>query len=287
MKRRTVFHIAVPLLALGLAALACQPGGGTKPTVTITAPPNNSQVAAGQTVEVMFHAEDAKAVLWVQLEVNGAVVAMQATPLPEGQTPFDGILRWTPSEVGTFDVILIAHSSGGLDSDPAAVSIQVVAANVTIDAPFVPSMSGSVDSTGRVLEAIFPGDDSVDNDYEGFITFDIGSLPGNATINSASLDLGPCTTRGNPAELGNLQITNLQYGTLDGDDYAAAVGASITSVTPCAPSAPAIDVTSFVQAVATEPYFQLRLYFAGPDYDGEIDDVAYTAPVLTITYTAP
>lgn len=127
MNRKRLVSVAVPLLLLVVSALACGPGG-SKPTVSIIAPSNGSQIAVGQTVEVHFRAEDEKAVAWVQMMVNDSVVATQQSPLAAGQTPLEGILRWTPSAVGTFNLILTARSTTDQDSDPAAVSITVVEA---------------------------------------------------------------------------------------------------------------------------------------------------------------
>jgi hypothetical protein len=127
MNRKRLVYTTVPLLVLVVATFACVPSEA-KPTVVIKAPPNGSQVAVGQTVEVLFSAEDAQAVMWVQMTVDDAVVATQQSPLAGGQTPFEGILRWTPSKIGTVNLVVTAHSAGDQDSDPAAVSISVVEA---------------------------------------------------------------------------------------------------------------------------------------------------------------
>jgi hypothetical protein len=401
----------------------------------------------GQTVEVQFRAEDAKAVAWVTMEVNGANVATLQSPVAEGQTPLEGILRWTPSQAGTFQLMLIANNSAGQDSDPAAVTIEVVEASAglpdptavstvqaqptkpgaptaaptattkpgastaaptattkssaptvvptnpptavptkqptavptkqptvvptkqpttvpqpeivaflsdrdevypgecvtfqwttrnadeiyletwpvavpagekvvcydemgvgdnwfrlsavnaagsvfedkliraeppaetTISAPFVSGKSGSVAADGRDLPFVSPGDDGDDTLYEGFMTFDIRDLPGNATIVSAYLNLGTCDTNGDG--LGQLHVLNLQYGDLDVGDYGAG-GAYITSVDPC--TIFSIDVTDRVEAMKTEVEFQVRLHFNDSDYDGDVDDVTYSNPTLDITY---
>jgi hypothetical protein len=154
-------------------------------------------------------------------------------------------------------------------------------AETTISAPYVPAMSGSVSSDGRDLPFVSPGDDGSDFVYEGFMTFDIRGLPGNATITSAYLNLGTCATNGNPAGLSQLHVLNLQYGDLDAGDYGAG-GAYITSVDPC--TIFSILVTDRVEAMKKEVYFQVRLHFDGSDYDGDVDDVTYTSPTLDITY---
>jgi hypothetical protein len=127
MNRKRLVCTIVPLLVLVAATFACVPSEA-KPTVTIKAPPNGSQVAVGQVVEVLFVAEDTQAVMWVQMTVEDDVVATQQSPLAGGQTPFEGILRWTPSKIGTVKLVVVAHNAGDQDSDPAAVSISVVEA---------------------------------------------------------------------------------------------------------------------------------------------------------------
>lgn len=451
MTRSRLVFIAIPLLVLVIAALACGPNPAGQPTVSIVAPPNGAQIAVGQTVEVRFIAEDGQAVSWVQMTVDDAVVAVQESPLEEGQSPFEGILRWTPSQVGTFNLVVTARSVSGQDSDPAAVSIEVAEAvagvptltavatpesaepqptattrpsqpapttdpgqpaattqppartattqppasptstptptqqppqpppsqpthtptptttpvpspeivdlsaslyTVTssecttiywqtrnandvrlnqqvvsasgdrtvcwadltsgmntfeleasngietamqyltitkvesqqLSAPFVHDRSGSIASDGHTLPFVSPGDDGSDVDYEGFITFDIGALPGNATVESAYMNLGDCATNGDPASLGGLDVLNLQYGDLDAGDYASG-GAYITSIDPC--TIFSIDVTDQVQAMVLEWFFQIRLSFPGSNFNGVVDDVTYSSPSLDITYVIP
>ena len=132
-KKRRFVVIVVSILAMA-AAFACCPTQ-SKPTVQVLAPPNGSRVAVGQTVEVQFRAEDAKAVAWVKMEVDGAVVDTVQSPVVGGQTPLDGILRWRPSKAGTFNLVLTANSAAGQDSDPAAVTIEVVEASAGLPDP--------------------------------------------------------------------------------------------------------------------------------------------------------
>jgi hypothetical protein len=440
MKQKRFISILVSILVLA-GAFACAPSP-SKPTVQVLAPPNGSQIAVGQVVEVQFRAEDAKAVAWVTMEVDGANVATLQSPVAEGQTPLEGILRWPPSKAGTFNLVLTANNVAGQYSDPAAVTIQVVEAsaglpeptavptiqsqptkpapttkpgaltavptavptkpgaptavptkpptavptnpptavptkqptavptnppttvpkpeivafisdkddvypgecvtlqwttrNATnlylnsvgvsnpagqatfcygdlvlgdnvftlnavnaggsvswdltisaepppetiLSAPYVPGKSGTVAADGRDLPFVSPGDDGNDTLYEGFMTFDIRGLPGNATIQSAYLNLGPCSTNG--GGLGQLNVVNLQYGDLNASDYQAG-GAYIAAVDPC--TVFSILVTDRVEAMKTEVYFQVRLYFSGSDFDGDVDDVTYSSPTLDITYT--
>ena len=135
MDRKRLITACLPLLALLAATFACGAPAPGKPTVTVLAPPNGAQVAVGQPVEVQFRAEDAQAVAWVTLEVNGANVATLQSSVEGGQTPLEGILRWTPSQVGTFQLMLAANNADGQYSDPAAVTVEVVEASAGLPDP--------------------------------------------------------------------------------------------------------------------------------------------------------
>jgi hypothetical protein len=173
---------------------------------------------------------------------------------------------------------LNAVNAGGSVSWDLTISAEPPPETI-LSAPYVPGKSGTVAADGRDLPFVSPGDDGNDTLYEGFMTFDIRGLPGNATIQSAYLNLGPCDTNG--GGLGQLSVLNLQYGDLDAGDYAAG-GAYIASVDPC--TIFSIDVTDRVEAMKMETDFQVRLYFSGSDFDGDVDDVTYTSPTLDITY---
>jgi hypothetical protein len=446
---RSIAYVLIPLLLLMAAIMACGPAGDGKPALSITAPPNGARVAVGQIVEVTFVATDERAVAWVKMTVDDAVVATQESPLEAGQTPLEGILRWTPQERGTFRLVLTAQNTAGRESDPAAVSIEVieetagvptptrvntpraqpptptatrrpgqptatrqpaspspttkpdgpagqrtatatptktptqrppapthtptqrptatetqvpgpeivhfyadrytlgpgqctgiywqtrdahqvslngerVAANgdrtycsadlgggmntfelrasngsetamqsltvvkqepQVLNAPFVPGFSGSASDHGAVGNTIYPGDDDGNNNYIGFITFDMTSLPGDATIQSATLDLGPCSTNGDPFTglAGELYVTYLYYGDLEAGDYSAGGGEYLGSVYGCPGGE--IDVTASVDGHKADAYYQLTLSWpVHSDFDGTTDDVTYTAPTLEIVY---
>ncbi|MFL7792742.1 MAG: Ig-like domain-containing protein [Anaerolineae bacterium] len=450
MDRKRLITVCLPLLALLAATFACGAPTASKPTIQVLAPPNGAQVAVGQAIEVQFRAEDAQAVAWVKMEVGGAVVATMESPVAEGQTPLEGILRWTPPEAGTFSLTLTAHSAAGQDSAPAAVTVEVVEASAglpdptlvptvppkatqpaaptattkagaptaatrasvpttvptavptklptavptqlptavpttpptavptdtppptattvpspeisafyadayaigpgqctaihwqtsnattvllnseavaasgdrtycsadlstgmnafelqasngfetalrsltitnqepqVLTAPFVPSLSGSVSDFGALSAKVYPGDDVANGNYIGFMSFDITSLPSDATIKSARLDLGSCSTRGNPfTDLsGQLYVTYLYYGDLEASDYSAGGGEYIGSVYGCPGGQ--IDVTASLDAHKAPAYYQVTLSWpVKTDFDGATDDVTYTSPSLEIVY---
>jgi hypothetical protein len=118
--RRILFIVV--LLVVGV--LACN-GGAAKPTVEILSPPSGTQVALGEQVEVEYRASDATAVIRVDLEVDGQVVDSQSAPVAEGQPSLSGMLRWTPTEEGTYALLVYAYNRDRVPSDPVGVNIVV------------------------------------------------------------------------------------------------------------------------------------------------------------------
>lgn len=115
--------VAVLLLLVG-GALACV-GGPQKPSVEILSPPSGSNVALGEEILVEYRATDATAVVRVELEVNGAVVGAQNSPVPDGQPVLNGVLNWTPVEAGDYTLIVRAYNRDRAVSDPAGVNVTV------------------------------------------------------------------------------------------------------------------------------------------------------------------
>jgi len=110
------------------AILACQlPGSAEElPTIAVVSPPQGTQINLGETLEVVYHAEDAQGVTRVDMSLDGNLITYQEAPVPHGQTPLDGILRWTPEAAGTFNLLLVAYNTADMASAPAGVSITVL-----------------------------------------------------------------------------------------------------------------------------------------------------------------
>ncbi|MBU0494947.1 MAG: hypothetical protein KKA73_12280 [Chloroflexi bacterium] len=170
-----------------------------------------------------------------------------------------------------------------------------VAQQTTITAAFVPSLSGNVSEEGQV-EADRPPNPRDDFDNKGwtaFFSFNIVPLPSDAHIVSAVLEMGPCSTAGNPfvpQGLGPLRVYYYYYGDLEAKDYNDALnGELLGQVQECTGwGAGSIDVTASVQAHSGPPYYQVVAYF--PIYsngDDNEDGVRFSDPTLTIIYTMP
>jgi len=187
--------------------------------------------------------------------------------------------------VGPNIFYLTAEGAGGGASTSVTITAQEPQ-SVILQAPFAAHLSGSVSDAGNVFPTIYPGDDAAYNTFIGFVSFDITQLPSDAIIQSAVLDLGPCSTRGNPFTdlAGQLYVTYLYYGDLDSGDFHASGGEYVGSVYDCPGGT--LDVTASLDAHKAPPYYQLTLSWpVHSDFDTQIDDVTYTAPTLKITYT--
>lgn len=156
-------------------------------------------------------------------------------------------------------------------------------------APYVLSMSGSVDEFGGLHPGdLYPGDNKKDNvDFEGFVTFDISSIPADAVIDSALLSFDSCQENGFPFHdfpfgLGELHIDILYYGDLDSSDYASDGGELVANIDNC--FVEAVDLSSALSAVLGHEYMQLRLYFDEGNKDNYRDDIVLTGPTLIIVY---
>lgn len=146
MKRESSSTVRLFLIGLFFAAtlLACDLGGGSKPTTVITAPPHGSTYNEGDDVAVQSTSADASGVTRIELSVDGAVVRNDTPPSP--QTNFSIIQNWKATQ-GTHTLTVRAYNAAGAASDPAAVSIQVgpsVALNPTPTATFAPSVPTTV-----------------------------------------------------------------------------------------------------------------------------------------------
>jgi hypothetical protein len=132
------------------------------------------------------------------------------------------------------------------------------------------------------------GDLADDSSVRGLASFDISTLPPDANIQSASLDISERTTEGNPfVSLGDLEILAVEYELINGDSfdssgtviYSGALGASI-------------DVTESVREAhrMSRDRWQIRLQFRSPtDGDNSTDFIVFPRGsdgcVLNITYT--
>jgi hypothetical protein len=113
--------------------LACQAGAGEAPTVQLTFPPTGSQVAVGDVVPIHSTAQDDRGVTSVELWVAGQL--LETTSAPGNPRTFAAVQQWTPSQAGVFNVGVRAYDSDGQVSEPALVTIEVVATAAEVTEP--------------------------------------------------------------------------------------------------------------------------------------------------------
>ncbi len=118
-------------LTLVVGGLACQFGQGAAPTVEITFPPTGRQVQVGGTVPIHSVSRDDRGLSRIELWSGGQVID---TTTATGAT-YVAVQYWTASEVGVFNLGVRAVDSDGQSSDPAIISIQVVASASEITDP--------------------------------------------------------------------------------------------------------------------------------------------------------
>ncbi len=79
---------------------------------------------------------------------------------------------------------------------------------------------GFVDNNGKIGKAPRAGDTSNGVSMQAFLSFDISSIPTDATVTEATLDLSQTIMQGNPfGVLGGMGVFNHQYDTLNKNDF--------------------------------------------------------------------
>lgn len=191
------------------------------------------------------------------------------------------------------------------NNSPWIVKIKVVNSTTVTLLP-VSSESGIVNSEGYVgIVGVTPligvGDGSTNSPVQLFLSYNIASIPSNATITEVKLDMRNSTINGNPfTTLGVLNVFRHDYGVLDASDFVPSFpsggnledwgsAAALNSVE----ASPGIKTA--LQAKVGSSRFQLRFQFVnGTDGNSAIDAVFYTPsggtlnnPALIVTYTTP
>ncbi len=128
------------LLVSGM--VACDIGGGaSKPTIAITAPTSDAQFEEGEEVTVLSSANDAKGVTRVELYVDGDLYRTDSAPSAEGETSLAMIQTWVAADPGMHTLSVIAYNVDGAESEPWAVTIEVVGSGGVVTPP-TPTTSG-------------------------------------------------------------------------------------------------------------------------------------------------
>lgn len=124
---------AFGLLACDVTQIALAPS--SPPTVSIGSPPHGAEFRTGQEILVQANATDNVGIVRVELWVDGVLVTTAQPPATQKQ--FAAILRWTPTP-GTHILTVKAVNSNSATSQPAAVSINVIAPPEPTKLPTLP-----------------------------------------------------------------------------------------------------------------------------------------------------
>jgi hypothetical protein len=121
---RRVAQLFVLALAFIFFLVSCVPDG-TRPLVTINAPPNNSVVEANSEVLIQSTASDPSGVARIEIWIDNALAHAEANPTLGTQGFFSTVLHWTPTQAGTHSVQARAYGRAGGVSEPASITVVV------------------------------------------------------------------------------------------------------------------------------------------------------------------
>jgi hypothetical protein len=149
-KSRALFLLAL----VGLILLACDLAtlGASKPTVIVSSPPSGSQFHEGEDVAVQSTSTDSTGISRVELLVDDTVVRID--PAPGTQVSYPLVQTWK-AVAGAHKIGVRAYNKGGTASDPALVSVSVLAgsAAATPTALVLPSPTTASSSSSAAPKA--------------------------------------------------------------------------------------------------------------------------------------
>ena len=115
----------IPRWLIFLAALlaACS-SAPSKPSVVISSPASGSNFRAGDRVVIESRSEDARAIVRVELLVDGVVVKTDPAPTAQGQPALAVAQSWKAIQ-GAHTISVRAYNRDGLVSDPVEITVNV------------------------------------------------------------------------------------------------------------------------------------------------------------------
>ncbi len=179
--------------------------------------------------------------------------------------------------------------------------VQIIVGPTPTPAPvsktFNAASTGGVESNGHIISPPNSGDTSSNKGLQGFVTFNLSSIPDGATITKVKLDLGtPHDVLGDPfGSLGCIRAYPDAYGSLDAGDYTpppvtGSYWRFCSQVQLADPSAQLgnSSAVSGVQAALASDTFQIRIQFNENETDGDgVADVLRPTPRLIVQYLKP
>jgi|SRR5271157_302222 len=158
-----------------------------------------------------------------------------------------------------------------------------------------PLQSGQVQSDGTFNTVTSMGDSDSNVSSEVFLSFDISSIPSNATITQVQMDLTSYVLQGNPfANLGCIRSFPQAYGVLSAGAYVPSPAPSNEDHDWCSIGDLNVVTTDndfrydLQSQIGTSTRLQYRLQFAaGTNNDGIADTIRLGVVKLIVTYTTP
>ena len=230
---------------------------------------------------------------------TGYTQPLTSSVVNPGQTVDLTVNMIAPAASGTYTSYWRMRDPGGVlfGITPAGGTFLakiIVVATTSVTLLPVISESGTVRSDGTIYPGELRVGDSVE-DYaiQAFISYDISSIPSNATITEVKDKFNSYTIAGDPfGHLGVLNGYKIDYAIplVSGDfvsgfptgniiDWGATSILDIIEVQS--------EVKTALQSKLGSSRFKLRLQFAGSNNDGIADRVSFTNPSLIITYNTP
>ncbi|MBN2387761.1 MAG: hypothetical protein JXB85_12150 [Anaerolineales bacterium] len=232
---------------------------------------------------------------------SGYAQSLTAGTVPPGGTVDISVTLTAPMTAGTYKGYWRLREPGGAyfalrNNSDFWVQIQVAtSATNTVTLNAVTGESGTVRGDGAVTTTeLIAGDASDDNGLQVFLSFDISSIPINATITEVRIDFTNYTVHGDPfAGLGCINVYESNYGVLNAGDFYLGVP-TLPFYEWCSTAALSNvvsdnDFKNLIQSRLGNTRIQARVQFPDlfTDGDGVADAIRLNAPKLSVIYTTP
>ncbi len=96
------------------------------PRVSITSPPDGTQLRLGEEAFVLSVASDRKGIIQVELWVNDVLYHSVASPTSQGQPRLSIQQLWKPAVVGHYNLKVKAYNAAGLTGESETVGVEVL-----------------------------------------------------------------------------------------------------------------------------------------------------------------
>ena len=282
--------------------------------VTDVTYPDNTQVAPNQKFVKTWRVKNVGSCSWNSNYLlifdhqdgigvtSGYTQSLTASVVNPGQTVDLSVNMTAPSASGTYTGYWRMRDPGGVlfGITPAGgtflVKIVVVGSgSITLTPVAAGTESGTLRANGGPFQDFTAGESNTDitKTCEAFLSFDISSIPANATITQVKINFKDYTITGDP--FGSLGVLNgyvKSWGdTLKKSDFVPGFPSGNTVDWGSAAALNTIEISpelkAALQAKLGNERFQLRLQFAGSNGDAVKDRVTFNNPSLIVTYLKP